>query len=129
MHLKTPEELAGQGGDDRGREHWLGAVNGKLFCLMLPGAKKCELCRFLAPFTVRIAGFVVGAWLLPSQLLTALRGSWFSFAAKAEQDFVKDGVDGGGMPGMGNRGDSAHCIRVLGKLFVPSGPYRGSNLR
>lgn len=69
LHLKTPEELVVLAG---GRECWPGAINGKLFCLMLPGPKKCELCRFLAPFMVRIAGSVVGAWLLCSQLLAAL---------------------------------------------------------
>lgn len=74
LHLKTPEELVVLAG---GRERWPGALNGKLFCLMLPGPKKCELCRFLAPFMVRIAGSVVGAWLLCSQLLTALLKAGF----------------------------------------------------
>lgn len=39
MHLKTAEELL--------LLLLLGAINGKLFRLTLPGPKKCELCRLL----------------------------------------------------------------------------------
>lgn len=40
LHLKTAEELAG------GREHWPGAINGKLFCLTLLGPKNVNSADF-----------------------------------------------------------------------------------
>lgn len=43
LHLKTAEELVVMAG---GREHWPGAINGKLFCLMLPGLKNVKSADF-----------------------------------------------------------------------------------
>lgn len=40
LHLKTPEKLAG------GREHWPSAINGKLFCPVLPGPKNVNSADF-----------------------------------------------------------------------------------
>lgn len=65
LHLKTAEELL---------LLLLGALAGccqwETVLSNAPGAKKCELCRLLAPLTGRIAGSDAGARRLRSQPLT-----------------------------------------------------------